>query len=31
MITESIATGNEEIKLVTATEVKNEIDNNINP
>jgi hypothetical protein len=31
MITKSIAPENEEIKLVTATEVKNEINNNINP
>ena len=31
MITEDIAPENEEIKLVTATEVKNEISNNINP
>jgi hypothetical protein len=31
MITEDIAPENKEIKLVTATEVKNEINNNINP
>jgi uncharacterized FlaG/YvyC family protein len=30
MITEDIAPENEEIKLVTATEVKNEINDNIN-
>ena len=31
MITEDIVKENEDIKLVTATEVKNEINNNINP
>ena len=31
MITEGIVQENEDIKLVTATEVKNEINNNINP